>query len=139
MVGEPAPVDLNDSNVVKYYTGLSDGSKLKEAYFSEAMIGSQAYSMVVVRVKDAADAASVAQSMFDGINQAKWVCVTADALAVGAYGDTVMLAMGDSLNMGETIHTDLRAAYASVVGASKLDVALDRVDPNFVPENAPGA
>lgn len=126
MVNDPAPVDLSDANAVNNFLGLTDASKVKEAYYSEAMIGSQAYSLVVVRTNSAADAPAVAQSMFDGINQAKWVCVSADCVAVGAYGDTVMLVMVSSDLGGATLHTDLRAAYASVVGG-KLDVSLDRV------------
>lgn len=126
-LGDPMAVDLSDADAVQYNLGLSDGSKLKEAYVSESMMGSQAYSLVVVRVKNAADAADVAQSMYDGINQSKWICVTANALAVGAYGDTVMLAMANS-DLGADLHTNLRSAYASAVGASKLDVSLDRVD-----------
>lgn len=124
MLSEPTAVDLSDADAVTYYLGLSDASKVKEAYFSETMIGSQAYSLVVVRTNSAADAPAVAQSMFDGINQSKWICVTADCLAVGAYGDTVMLAMADS-SLSTTLHTDLRAAYASAVGG-KLDVSLER-------------
>ncbi len=126
-LGDPMAVDLSDADAVQFNLGLSDGSKLKEAYVSESMMGSQAYSLVVVRVKNAADAAGVAQSMYDGINQSKWICVTANALAVGAYGDTVMLAMANS-DLGADLHTNLRNAYASAVGASKLDVSLDRVD-----------
>lgn len=126
MVNDPTPVDLSDANAVNNFLGLTDASKVKEAYYSEAMIGSQAYSLVVVRTNSAADAPAVAQSMFDGINQAKWVCVSADCVAVGAYGDTVMLVMVNSGLGGATLHTDLRAAYASVVGG-KLDVSLDRV------------
>ena len=125
MVTDPTAVNLSDADAVNNYLGLKDASKVKEAYYSEAMIGSQAYSLVVVRTKSAADAPSVAQSLFDGINQSKWICVTADALAVGSSGDTVMLAMVNS-ELGATLHTDLRAAYASVVGG-KLDVSLDRV------------
>ena len=72
------------------------------------MIGSQAYSLVVVRANSAKDAASVAQSMFDGINQNKWICVTANAVAAGAYGDTAMLVIANT-DLGETLTTDLRA------------------------------
>lgn len=133
-VGEPMEVDLSDPDVVRYYTGLSDASAVKEAYFSESMIGSQAYSLVAVRVNDAADAEAVAQGMFDGIDQVKWCCVTADSLAVGAYGDIVMLVMVDSNAMGATMHTDLRDAFAKVVGADALDVTLERVDPNATPK-----
>ena len=123
-LSDPTAIDLSDANAVTYYLGLNDTSKVKEAYYSEALIGSQAYSLVVVRTNSAADAPAVAQSMFDGINQSKWVCVTADCLAVGAYGDTVMLAMVSS-ELNPTLHTDLRSAYASAVGG-KLDVSLDR-------------
>lgn len=125
-LSDPTAVDLSSSDSVSYYLGLTDASKLKEAYYSEALIGSQAYSLVVVRANSAKDAASVAQSMFDGINQNKWICVTANAVAAGAYGDTAMLVMANT-DLGETLTTDLRAAYASAVGGT-LDVSLDRVD-----------
>ena len=125
-LSDPTAVDLSNSDQISYYLGLTDASKLKEAYYSEAMIGSQAYSLVVVRANSAKDAASVAQSMFDGINQNKWICVGANAVAAGAYGDTAMLVMADT-GLGETLTTDLRAAYASAAGGA-LDVSLDRVD-----------
>ena len=125
-LSDPTAVDLSNSDQISYYLGLTDASKLKEAYYSEALIGSQAYSLVVVRANSAKDAASVAQSMFDGINQNKWICVTANAVAAGAYGDTAMLVMANT-DLGETLTTDLRAAYASAVGGA-LDVSLDRVD-----------
>ena len=124
-LSDPTAVDLSNSDQISYYLGLTDASKLKEAYYSEALIGSQAYSLVV-RANSAKDAASVAQSMFDGINQNKWICVTANAVAAGAYGDTAMLVMANT-DLGETLTTDLRAAYASAVGGT-LDVSLDRVD-----------
>lgn len=78
-----------------YYTGLADGSKIKEAAVSEPMIGSIAYSLVVVRVNDAADAKSVAQEMKDGIDTRKWMCVEAGDLQVAGCGDVVMLIMVD--------------------------------------------
>ncbi len=128
-LGEPTEINLTDAYELKHYLGLEDGSKLKEAYFSESMIGSHAYSLVVARVNDPADTAAVAQTMFDGINQAKWVCVMADSLAVGAYDDLIVLAMINS-ELDATAHIDLRDAFASVVGADTLDVSLDRVNPN---------
>ncbi|MBR5311238.1 MAG: hypothetical protein IKU42_08985 [Oscillospiraceae bacterium] len=85
-----------DAESFPYYTGLADNSKVKESAFSEAMMGSQAYSMVIVRLNDSADAESVATEMLNGINTRKWVCVEADDLAVAAYGDLVMLYMADS-------------------------------------------
>lgn len=85
-----------DAESFPYYTGLADNSKVKESAFSEAAMGSQAYSMVVVRLNDAADSESVATEMLNGIDTRKWVCVEADDLAVAAYGDVIMLYMADS-------------------------------------------
>ena len=78
-----------------YYTGLADGSKIKEAAVSEPMIGSIAFSMVVLRVNEGEDAKAVAQEMKDNINTRKWMCVEAGDLQVVGYGDVVMLIMVD--------------------------------------------
>lgn len=78
-----------------YYTGLSNGDKVKEAAVSEPMVGSIAFSLVVVRVKDTVEAKTVAQEMRDGINTRKWVCVEAGDLQIAGYGDVVMLIMVD--------------------------------------------
>jgi len=49
-------VDLSNEDSVKYYTGLSDSSKVKKIAASEAMILSHAYSLVLVQLNDASDA-----------------------------------------------------------------------------------
>ena len=103
-----------DAESFPYYTGLADNSKVKESAFSEAMMGSQAYSMVVVRLNDAADAETVANEMLNGINTRKWVCVEADDLVVAAYGDVVMLYMIDS-QYGISSETAV-AAFNTVCG-----------------------
>ena len=43
-------LDLSDGEMFTAVTGLASSDKVKEAAYSESMIGSQAYSMVVVRV-----------------------------------------------------------------------------------------
>lgn len=85
-----------DAESFPMFTGLADNSKVKESAVSESMMGSQAYSMVLVRLNDAADAEAVATEMVNGIDTAKWICVEADDLVVAAYGDLVMLYMADS-------------------------------------------
>ena len=125
-LNDPVAVDLTDSYQVQFYLGLSDASGVQEAYVSEPMMSSQPYSLVVLRMKDGADASAVAKSMYEGINQAKWICVSAGSLAVGSYGDTAMLAMIGT-DFGEDIPVSLRSAYAGAVGG-KLSVSLDRVD-----------
>ncbi|WP_294497421.1 hypothetical protein [uncultured Gemmiger sp.] len=89
-------IDLSDPAWVKQYTGLDDGSQLEAAVASEAMISSQAYSLVLVRVAEGADAAEIADQMAAGINPAKWICVQADDVMVGAAGNVAMLVMVDS-------------------------------------------
>ncbi len=111
------PVDTADADALAAYTGLSDASLVKEAMFSESMIGSQAYSLVLVRVNDAAKAGEVAQTMLDNINPAKWICVEADDIDAAVYGDLVMFMMINS-DLGSEIGgaADYVAAFKTVCG-----------------------
>ena len=91
-------LDLSDTSEEGTYrfsstTGLTSADAVSEVLVNEPFIGSIAYSLVLVRVKDSADAKSVAQDMHDGINPRKWVCVEADDLMVVGKADVVMLVM----------------------------------------------
>ena len=86
---ETLPLDVTDSNAVSYNTGLASGEKLSEGSISEAMM-SQAYSLVVLRVKDAADAPQIAKDIYDNVNTRKWICVEADAKTVMYSGETTI-------------------------------------------------
>jgi len=99
-----------------YYTGLADGSKVKEAAVSEPMIGSIAFSLVVLRVNEGEDAKAVAQEMKDNINTRKWMCVEAGDLQVVGYGDVVMLIMVDEALDG-IASQDFVDAFKTVCGA----------------------
>lgn len=103
-------IDLSDADTVSWLTGISDASLLKDAAISEPMMSSQAYSMVVVRVADAAKAEEVAQTMLDNINPAKWVCVEADDIDAAVYGDLVLFVM---------INSEFGIPAADFVGAFK--------------------
>jgi len=113
------PVDLTDTTedglwAIKSYSGLSSADKLTAAAAYESMMGSQAFSMVLVQVKDAAEAQTVAQEMKDNIDMRKWVCVGADQIAVVGSGDVIMLIMLDS-NLGLDTSTFV-AAFTEVMG-----------------------
>ena len=100
-MGGIMPVDLTDTSedglwALQYNTGLTSGEKIKDIAVYEPMIGSIAFSMVLVRLNDAADAKTVAQEMSDNIDTRKWICVEADEKIVAGYGDVVMLIMLDS-------------------------------------------
>ncbi len=118
-------VDLKDSDSVQYYMGLEDASKIKEAVVSEAMMSSQAYSMVLARVNDGADAKAVADAMLKGINQRKWICVMADDLKVAVYGDSVLLVMIASSMEDVATSQKIVDAFEEICGG-KLDTVLSK-------------
>ena len=111
-------VDLEDEYAPKYNLGLDDVSKVKEAAVSEPMMGSQAYSFVLIRLKDAADAEDVANAVIEGIDPRKWICVEADDVRVMTKGDVVALYMVGS-QFGDKISGDtVEKAFTEVVGGS---------------------
>ena len=63
---------------------------------SESLTGSQAHRLVLLRVKDAADAQNVADAMLENIDPAKWVCVMADQQRVVTFDDKVLFVMASS-------------------------------------------
>ncbi len=120
------PVDLTNADSVKAITGLEDGSKLDGALVSETMIGSQAYSLVLVRVKDEADAEAVKKEMIDGINPRKWICVGADEVRAINSGKVVMLVMMSSeLEAGKA--DALCDAFVEIFGSENCGERLSRV------------
>ena len=96
--GGVIPIDLNDTSEdgmwsIKSFTGLEDVSMLTEAAAYEPMMGSLAFSMVMVRTKGGEDPKAVAESMKSGVDPRKWICVEADDMKVAGVGDVVMLIM----------------------------------------------
>ena len=119
-MGGIIPVDLADTSEdglwnIQYFTGLKDASQITEASVFEPMMGSIAFSMVMVRVAPEAGNKTVAESMKNGIDTRKWICVEANDLLVAGYADMVMLIMVDS-NNGMTAQSFVDA-FAAVVGA----------------------
>lgn len=111
-------VDLTDSEAVKYMTGLDSADKISEVAVSESMTGSQAYSLVMARVKDAKDAKEVAEAMKAGIDPAKWVCVEADDMAIAGYGDVAMLIMVSSQFSDSVTAEGIVDAFKTVCGGT---------------------
>lgn len=113
-----ASVDIANAENLKYFTGLDSADKIKEASVSESMIGSQAYSLVLVRVNKSEDAEDVAKAMKEGIDRRKWICVEANDLRVVACGDVVMLIMVSS-ELAETVTSEqMMDAFKTVCGGT---------------------
>lgn len=87
------PVDLADEFAVSAYLGLSTAEGVKEASFSESMIGAQAYSVSMARVESNEKAEEVAKAMFENIDTRKWVCVEATEKQAVVCGDLVLFVM----------------------------------------------
>lgn len=88
-------LDLQDADAVSYNLGLDSGDRLSAAAISEPMMG-QAYSLIVARVKDAADAEQLAKDLYEKVDTNKWICVEADTKTAAFYGDVVMFFMVNS-------------------------------------------
>ena len=112
------PVDITNVDDLTYNTGLTSGDKLVEAVRSETMMGSQAYSLVVVKVKDAADAQTVADEMYDNIDQRKWICVEAGDKMVATAGDIVVLMMVDVEYASSVTAQSIIDAFQASVGGT---------------------
>lgn len=124
-MGGVIPIDLTDTSedglwALKSYTGLDDASQITEAAAYEPMMGSIAFSMVMVRVAPDAGSKTVAEAMKAGIDTRKWICVEANDLLVAGYGDVVMLIMLDNTS-GMTAQSFVDA-FAKVVATPEFTI-----------------
>ncbi len=86
-------VDISNLDILKSYTGLSSNENIDAVVVSEPMIGSQAYSLVLVKVKDGQDANAIAKEMSENIDTRKWICVEAEKLYATSQDNLAVLIM----------------------------------------------
>lgn len=106
-------LDVTDNDMVSYNTGLVTGENLEYLVISEPMIMSQAYSLVLAKVKDGVDAKAVAKEMSEKINTRKWICVSAEKLYATSSGDVVFLIMTNE-KMATPIYEKFKALAGNV-------------------------
>ena len=125
-MGGTLPLDLKDTSeeglwALQSFTGLSSAESITDVAIFESMTGSQAFSLVMVRVAEGKDAKTVAQQMKDNINPRKWICVGADQVQAAGYGDVVMFIMVDSnLQLTSQSYVD---AFTTLCGG-KVDFSI---------------
>lgn len=112
-------VDLSDPDAVAYQLGLDSADKLAEAAVSETMLG-QPYSLVVVKVKDAADAGTVAKEMYEKIDTRKWICVMADTKMAAYAGDVAVFFMVNSDFAGDASVESIGEAFLAAAGGGTM-------------------
>lgn len=125
-MGGMMPLDLKDTSeeglwALKSYTGLDSAKDITDAAAYEPMTGAQAFSLVLVRVADGANAKDVAQRMKDNIDPRKWICAMADDVMAAGYRDVVMFIMVDT-GLGKTAQSYVDA-FAKLCGG-KLDFTI---------------
>ena len=89
---------------IEYYIGTQD-IEYEEILASEPMLGSIAYSVVLVRMKDNADIESAKQAILDNVNPRKWVCVEVakEDVIVKNRGNLIILIMVKDSEIREKI------------------------------------
>ena len=125
-MGGMMPLDLKDTSeeglwALKSYTGLDSAKDITDAAAYEPMTGAQAFSLVMVRVADGANAKDVAQRMKDNIDPRKWICAMADDVMAAGYRDVVMFIMVDT-GLSKTAQSYVDA-FATLCGG-KLDFTI---------------
>lgn len=97
-------VDVADNALVSSFTGLKDAKDVQFCIVSEPMMSSQAYSLVLVKVKEGVDVEKIAKTMNENINMRKWICVEAEKAYTTSSGDIVCLVMS-SESMAKPVYT----------------------------------
>ena len=119
-------LDLGDTDMISYHTGLSDLDGIEGIYLSESMMSSTAYSAVYIRTTDEADAEAIRKQLMDNINPAKWVCVTAEQQYAVLLGNDIFFVMGHQ----DTASAVLEKAIAAAESRSmKVSDKLEKANP----------
>ena len=106
-------LDMTDEETVKYFTGLENVDNIEYVVASEPMMSSQAYSLMLVKVKDGVDADIVAKTMNENVDERKWICVTAEKIYAVASGDVVCLVMSNA-DTAKTVFESFKTLAGSV-------------------------
>lgn len=87
--------EVTEENV-EYYLGSKD-IEFKEALASESMVGSIAYSVVLVRAKEGADIEKLKKQIKENVDPRKWICVGVENVVVENIGDLIIVILSDDL------------------------------------------
>ena len=119
-------LDLGDTDMLSYHTGLTALDGIEGVYLSESMVSSTPYSAIYIRTSDDADAESIRKQLMDNINPAKWVCVTAEQQYAVLVGNDVFFVMGFQDTASEVLAKAIAAAEARNM---KVSDTTEKVNP----------
>ena len=119
-------LDLGDTDMLSYHTGLTALDGIEGVYLSESMVSSTPYSAIYIRTSDDADAESIRKQLMDNINPAKWVCVSAEQQYAVLVGNDVFFVMGFQDTASEVLAKAIAAAEARNM---KVSDTTEKVNP----------
>lgn len=108
-------VEVIDSDSVSFFTGLQSNKNVDAVVVSEPMMSSQAYSLVLVKVKDGADIENMKQEMIDNIDTRKWICVEAEKVYVTNHSNLICLVMS-SEEIAKSVYTEFKNLVDNKIG-----------------------
>lgn len=106
-------IEVTDDITVNMLTGLESGQDLEYLVASEPLMSSQAYSLVIAKVKNGVDANKVAKEMNEKVDQRKWICVSAEKVYSTSSGDVVFLIMS-SEETAKPIYDEFKSLAGTV-------------------------
>lgn len=86
-------IDIADSYQLSSFTGLESNDNIDFVVVSEPLINAQAYSLIVVKVKDKSNVEDIKKEMYDNIRMDKWICVSAEKLYITNYDNIIFAIM----------------------------------------------
>ena len=106
-------LDVTDANMVKTFTGLDSTENIENLVVSEPLMSSQAYSLVLVKVKDGANINDMAKAMNENIDVRKWICVSAEKVYTATSGNVICLVMTNA-DTAKVVYDSFRAIAGGI-------------------------
>ena len=106
-------LDVTDANMVKTFTGLDSTENIENLVVSEPLMSSQAYSLVLVKVKDGANINEMAKAMNENIDVRKWICVSAEKVYTATSGNVICLVMTNA-DTAKTVFDSFKAIAGGI-------------------------
>ncbi len=86
-----------------YYFGVERPQGVSEVYVTEPMMSAIPFGIALLRLEDSAGAAALAKEMKQGINPARWVCVTASYVETAVRGNVILLILDNEQSRGDAL------------------------------------
>ncbi len=115
-------LDLTDGGALEYNLGMTSAEQFSAVALSEPLMG-QPYSLILARVKDAADAEKTARALLESVDGRKWICMEADTRMAACYGDVVLFFMVSSEFSDSATTDSIAGAFQKLCGGNASIIA----------------